>query len=81
MCVIDTVYSIHINIPVIYSIYIYMEYLSKYQSHVGYIYMCIIYIYICMGYKPLESLGTLNNGIRCEPGFMSILFDLSTHEK
>ena len=46
-----------------------------------YIYVYNIYIYICMGYKPLESLGTLNNGIRCEPGFMSILFDLSTHEK
>ena len=45
------------------------------------LYIYVYNIYICMGYKPLESLGTLNNGIRCEPGFMSILFDLSTHEK
>ena len=56
----------------IYSIYTWNIYQNT--SHMLAIYICIIYIY--MGYKPLESLRTLNNGIRCEPGFMSILFDL-----
>ena len=59
----------------------YMEYISIKIPVTCWLYIYVYNIYICMGYKPLESLGTLNNGIRCEPGFMSILFDLSTHEK